>query len=405
MKLRKIVSLFVAVLMLISSIPFGATAAAGDVFTAGDFKYTVNSDGTTVTLTAIAAEKLIGEITVPATVSDGTNTYTVTQLGGAFKNVETKTREMTSLVLPDTITKITVTAAFYACKGLTSIKLPKNLTAAPNEAQMTTSFMYCNSLTSVEIPAGITKLYGTFRDSAVKTVYLQTTEQANFYADKPATDMRAWNAGTTGITIYYPENGVAPTGTGASGVFTATVLTYTPSQEPDVEEPEEPDVLEPSEIYTYRVISEEDKTIVITGGQPGMELSGEVIIPSEIDGYTVVSLGDAAFGRGWFRNVTSVTVPDTVKRIESNNCFYDCRNLQEIILPAEMEFIGLGAFTGCSALTSVVIPDGVTALSKTFRRCTSLEMVTIPSSVTEIDAYTFASTDGGSDIMPNITIK
>ncbi len=402
MKLRKIVSLFVAVLMLISSIPFGATAAAGDVFTAGDFKYTVNSDGTTVTLTAIAAEKLIGEITVPATVSDGTNTYTVTQLGGAFKNVEAKTREMTSLVLPDTITKITVTAAFYACKGLTSIKLPKNLTGDTTDSQLTSTFQYCNSLTTVEIPAGITRLYGSFKNSAVRTVYLKTTAQAKFFSDVPAADMRAWNDGTTGITIYYPENGTAPVGTNSAGVFTATVLKYTPAQEPEEEEPDE---LDPSEIYTYTVVSEEEKTIYITGGKSGVKLSGEVIIPSQIDGYTVIGTGHAAFSGELLKNVTSVTIPDTIKRIGDYNCFYDCKNLQEIILPEEMEYLGVGTFTGCTSLTSIVIPKGVTKLSKTFRRCTSLETVTIPSSVTEIDAAVFASTDGGTDIMPGITIK
>ena len=42
-----------------------------------------------------------------------------------------------------------------------------------------------------------------------------------------------------------------------------------------------------------------------------------------------------------------------------------------------------GAFEGCTSITAVVIPDGVTEIQdNAFYGCTSLETVTIPSSVT-----------------------
>lgn len=42
-----------------------------------------------------------------------------------------------------------------------------------------------------------------------------------------------------------------------------------------------------------------------------------------------------------------------------------------------------GAFEGCTSITAVVIPDGVTEIQdNAFYDCTSLETVTIPSSVT-----------------------
>ena len=394
-------------------------AEAGTTFTDGDFTYKVNTDTETVTLTAIAAAELTGEVIVSETATDDNGyTYTVTQLGDAFKNQGTKTAEITSIELPDTITKFAGTATFYGCSGLEFIDLPENLTGDGNSAvanSLTNTFYYCSSLEEVELPAGIVKCYGTFRNSAVKTVVITGTAQVDFFGGSGTTDARAWLDGTTGITVFYPEGGTAPNRAGNS--FTATVQTYVPGtdepggpgteepDEPEIEEPEEPEGPDPAEIYTYTVLSEEEKTIRITGGQSGVSLSGAVTVPSEINGYTVVSIGDAAFGRGLFRNVTSVVIPDTVKRIESNNAFYDCRNITQITLPEEMEFIGVGAFTGCSALTSIVIPKGVTKLSKTFRRCTSLRTVTIPSSVTEIDAAVFASSDGGTDVMPGITIK
>ena len=155
--------------------------------------------------------------------------------------------------------------------------------------------------------------------------------------------------------------------------------------------------------YTYKVISEDEKTIRLTGFAAGT-LSGDVVIPETIDGYTVVSLGNAAFGYN-NSNIVSVTLPDTVKRIEDVNCFYQCRNLVAIYLPEEMEYIGVGAFSGCSALQSIVIPKGVKKLEKMFRGCTSLKEITIPASVTQIDAYSLSSTIGGTDIMSGITIK
>ena len=67
-----------------------------------------------------------------------------------------------------------------------------------------------------------------------------------------------------------------------------------------------------------------------------------------------------------------------------------------------MEFIGVGAFSGCISLESIVIPKGVTKLSKTFRRCASLKSVTLPSTITEIDAQVFGSTDTEADIMQSV---
>ena len=66
--MKKVISLLISVCMLISIVPtFVSAAEAGTTFTAGDFTYKVNTDTTTVTLTSIAATKLTGAVTVPAT--------------------------------------------------------------------------------------------------------------------------------------------------------------------------------------------------------------------------------------------------------------------------------------------------------------------------------------------------
>ena len=49
----------------------------------------------------------------------------------------------------------------------------------------------------------------------------------------------------------------------------------------------------------------------------------------------------------------------------------------------------MGAFDGCSSLTSVKIPNGVTTIEHAFKRCSNLTNVTMPNSLTSIGDYAF----------------
>ena len=52
--------------------------------------------------------------------------------------------------------------------------------------------------------------------------------------------------------------------------------------------------------------------------------------------------------------------------------------------------IGSSAFSGCSSLTSITIPNSVTSIgSSAFYNCSSLTSITIPYKVTSIESYTF----------------
>lgn len=67
----------------------------------------------------------------------------------------------------------------------------------------------------------------------------------------------------------------------------------------------------------------------------------------------------------------------------------------KVDIPAELggkpvTEIGELAFTNCSGLTEVTIPEGVTSIKDSvFQSCSSLTEVTIPKSVTSIETYTF----------------
>ena len=94
--------------------------------------------------------------------------------------------------------------------------------------------------------------------------------------------------------------------------------------------------------FEYNVIY--DDTAEITGYTGS---ATDVTIPSVIDGYTVTSIGGGAFSN--CSSLTSVTIPNSVTRI------YNC------------------AFEECSSLTSVTIPDSVTSIGDSaFYYCSSL---------------------------------
>ena len=124
--------------------------------------------------------------------------------------------------------------------------------------------------------------------------------------------------------------------------------------------------------------------------------SGDINIPStiEYDGisYSVTSIGGHAFSD--CSGLTSVTIPNSVTSI-GWDAFVLCSSLTSVTIPNSVTSIGSNAFWGCSSLTSVIIPNSVTSIGdNTFRECRSLTSVTIPSSVTSIGDWAFTDCSG-----------
>lgn len=73
-----------------------------------------------------------------------------------------------------------------------------------------------------------------------------------------------------------------------------------------------------------------------------------------------------------------------------DSAFSECSLLESIIIPQSVTEIGDFAFSGCSSLKSIVIPTSVTEIGDlAFSGCSSLKSITIPKSVTLIGALTF----------------
>lgn len=102
----------------------------------------------------------------------------------------------------------------------------------------------------------------------------------------------------------------------------------------------------------------------------------------------VTSIGNRAFSK--CTNLTEITIPDTVTSI-GNYAFFQCSSLPEITIPDQVTSIGTAAFYECRSLTAITIPDGVTSIgSSAFNKCTSLTEIIIPESVETIGATAFS---------------
>jgi uncharacterized protein YceK len=119
-----------------------------------------------------------------------------------------------------------------------------------------------------------------------------------------------------------------------------------------------------------------------------------VIIPSKIDGKPVTAIGDYAFSG--CTTLTSVTIPDSVTSIRYG-AFWGCDNLISVNIGSNVTSIGWHAFRHCSSLISVTIPNSVTSIGDyAFYNCTSLTNITIPNSVISIGGAAFL---GCGDLM------
>ena len=82
--------------------------------------------------------------------------------------------------------------------------------------------------------------------------------------------------------------------------------------------------------------------------------------------------------------LTSLNLPAGITSIGSR-AFYGCSGLTSLNLPADITYIGLYAFYGCSGLTSLTIPTGVSIINEyAFYNCSSLTRLDLPSSIREI---------------------
>ena len=160
----------------------------------------------------------------------------------------------------------------------------------------------------------------------------------------------------------------------------------------------------------YYNINGNEATVTYYGSSPydaSHSYSGSVVIPATVTysgtTYPVTAIGNSAFSD--CSGLISIDIPNSVTSI-GGGAFYNCSGLTSIAIPNSVTSIGSGAFFYCSSLTSIDIPNSVTEIGmNAFNSCTGLTSIVMPEYLTKINEGTFSDCTSltGIDIPNSVT--
>ena len=407
---KRILSILLAALMLLSALPLGMVDTAWaissrdtvvDSGTCGGtlnnsqlMKWTLTSDGT---LTISGEGNMFG-----APWSQYKSKIKKVVIGEGVKSISDNAfhyyENLRSVSLPSTLTSIGE-AAFWACSSLQSITLPNNLTNIGLNA-----FRACHSLTQVLIPASVTSIDGSafecctgltdvvFEGNSLEfgsgATFYDCTSLKNVFFNGTRADWTA-SRGSSGSVlpaaaqIYY-KNDLISSGTcgdNSSGNNTQWKLTKAGTL-----------IITVGTGYTEGGIAD-----FAYGKAPWYQDIYDSGIRCLIIGSGIKTIGSYAFAD--CTDLAEIIVPDGVISI-GNGAFLQNSGAKRVVLPPSTVYIGHGALRDCSALTSVSLPDSMSnrLFLDMFEGCTNLKSVDIPDGITDIYEGDLASCPNWTDI-------
>ena len=296
---------------------------------------------------------------------------------------------MTSIVIPNSVKKIG-NSSFRSCRNLTTIKIPNSVECIGDYA-----FESCSNLTSITISNGVTSIgQGAFSWCGLTSLTIPNSVtsigRAAFSSCKGLTSVISKVTEPFSIDIMTFDN--------ISSSCTLTVPYGT--KETYIAKGWTEDVFKGGIIETSPNITFEDSDVkFLCVKYWDTNKDGEL---SEAEAAAVTTLGDVFTDDEdilyfeelrYFTGLTSIGA----------SAFSGCTELEDVILPNNVTSIGTNAFHNCNDLEYITIPNSVTSIgAAAFKGCAWLSSVTIPNSVTSIGASAFYDCNRMTSIISEI---
>ena len=471
----------------------GQGGEIGCIFETDGIRYKIGKNNTVSVVSREA--KYFGDVILPGSVEFNGKTYIVTAISdNAFNGCS----GLTSVTIPNSVisigccafrfcsalTSVTISnsvttigdSAFDGCSGLTSVTIPNSVISIGSSA-----FERCSGLTSITIPNSVTFIGGEafcdcsnlstinfgdniniigwaafngtawFNNQPDGLVYIGKIAY-KYKGEMPSNTIIIIKEGTitigaafgndySGLTsITIPNSVKAIIGSAFSGCSGLTTI---------VSEIENPFAIDESVFSCFKKDIYTTATLIVPPGKKSAykntagwnkfqniveaelvgykfenngirykigenntasvvsrdaKYSGDIVIPSHVSyngsNYDITSIGESAFSD--CSGLTSLTLPNSVTSI-GNSAFLDCSGLTSLTLPNSITTIGGWAFCGCSGLTSLTLPNSITTIGEfTFHGCSGLTSLTLPNSVTSIGEAAFRICSGLTSLtLPN----